>query len=200
MNFIVGAVLGTMLLIGICAAIFVFFDMLKPWVRIKLYNTKRYIKITVEKILLLKRIWKEIYHTYTSHSIEMLLQSYVYFYEKNYHDLEGWGYVDGVYNKNDLMEMYKWIKKTRPANFEEFNKVNYDSKKERFEFWGSHYQFLKYKIDNDGELKIHPVESIEAEHPETVFHKMMMKLQNDLYDLDTQKAQWIISRRKYLCI
>jgi hypothetical protein len=119
MEFWIGAFFITVLVIGASMLAFLLIDSFKLWVKIKYYRVKAYMITTREKVLLLKRIWSEIYRTYTSHSIEMLLQSYVYFYEKNYHDLEGWGYVDGEYTKNELMEIYKWIKQTRPKNFEE---------------------------------------------------------------------------------
>jgi len=181
---------------------FLLFDTFKRWATMKFYQFKKFFLLTMEKLSLLKRLWKEINRTYLSHSIELLFQLYVHFYEENYDDIEGWEFVPELFpnGKNDLMELYKWIKKTRPTNYEEYQSLNYDYTKEMFEYWGSHYQFLKYKIDEDGELKIHPIDYIEAEHPDKMFSRVMMKLQNELYSLDTVKAQWIIERRKFLKI
>lgn len=200
MEWWMGVILITMAFIALSALTFVLIDSFKRWIKIKYHRVKSYFKATFEKIIFMKRIWHAVFHTYTSHAIEMLFQSYAYFYEKNYDDLQGWEYLEGVYSKNDLMNVYKWIKQTRPKNFEEFNKINYDSDKKCFEYWGSHYQFLKFRIDDEGELKIYPVEFVEAEHPDVVFQKMMMKLQNELYLLDTKQASWILERRKYFYI
>lgn len=199
-SYIVAAFFALIILVASGLLLFAFFDTFKAWWKIKWHLIKKFYFETKEKIILLRRIWTQIYKTNNGRTVEMTFHSFLHFYERNYDDLEGWGYVEGVYSKNDLMEMYKWITHTRPFNYEEFNKINYDTLKKRFEYWGSHYEYLKYKIDVDGELKIHPIEAIESEHPESVFTRMMMKLQNDLYDLDTQKAEWILERRKYFNI
>lgn len=200
MTFWIGAFFITVLIIGASMLCFLLIDSFKRWVKIKWHQFKKFCKITYEKLSYLKMIWNKMGHNHTSYSLEMLLQAYVRFYEKNRANLDDWGYVDGVYSKTQLTDMYKWIKRVRPNNYSEFSSIDYDEKKAMFEYLGTHYKFIKYKIDGDGELKIHPQDVLEGECTVNDFTRMMMKMQNALYDMDTLKAQWILERRKYLNI
>lgn len=96
--------------------------------------------------------------------------------------------------------LLRWILEIRVKNYKEYNNIIYNNDKKFFEYWGSSYQGFRFKFDDFGELKIIPIEYIEAVHPEGIFSNTMMKLQNALYDLDTQKCKWIIDHRKYLGI
>ena len=94
--------------------------------------------------------------------------------------------------------MYRWIKKIRHDNQDELNRLEYDEKHECIKYWGSRYESLKFRIDNEGELHIHPIGDVTSD--EMHFRLLRMKIENALYDLDTEKATWIIARRKHLMI
>lgn len=200
MTFWIGAFFITVLVIGFSMFAFLVIDSFRRWVKAKWHAFKKFCALQNNKFSYLKMIWKTMGRSYTSYSLEMLFQAFIKFYESNIQNLDNWAYVDGVYSKPELTEMYKWIKKVRPSNYEESANIDYDEKQQMFLYFGAHYNFLKYKIDVDGELKIHPQDTLEGECSMVDYTRMMVKLQNMLYEMDTMKAQWILERRKFLCI
>jgi len=200
MTFWIGAFFITVLVIGFSMLAFLFIDTFRRWVKIKWHAFKKFCALQYDKLSYLKMIWNTMGHSYTSYSLEMLFQAFIRFYESNLQYLDDWAYVEGVYSKSELTEMYKWIKKVRPSNYEESANIDYDEKQQMFLYFGTHYKFLKYKLDVDGELKIHPQDTLEGECTMMDYTRMMVKLQNMLYDMDTAKAQWILERRKFLKI
>ena len=139
-------------------------------------------------------------NSYQSHAVEMVFETFVHFYENNFKNMEHWfldeeNFPNGT---NDLMWMYKWLKSIRPKNYDEFGSLCFNSDKEYFEYWGARYKGFTFKINGDGALKLIPQEAVNAIKVESVFEKNLLKLQNALYALDTEKCNWIIDRRKFL--
>lgn len=184
-----------------CCLAFVFYDTIKRYLKKKMYLFKRWLEKFKEKMWLMKRVWRELKYNYNSHSIEIIFQLFIHFYETNKENInEGWEFGPGDFTKADLSYLYQWIIDIRPRNFNKAKNLDYDFMKKCFFFWGVAYKGLKYKITDEGELKLIPLEALVNEHPERVFDSQITKIQNDLFALDTEKAKWIIDRRKYLKI
>jgi len=165
-------------------------------IKIFLYNIRRKICILKNKTLLIKRIAKNIYKGNQSYSVSMLFELFVDFYDKHVNEFDSWGwdlksFPDG---KITMVQMYKWIQKIRIDNQEEFKHLCL--KDDKIDYWGSHFSGFRFKIDNKGELEIKPLDVPMDFH----FNIEMVKLQNALYNLDTEKANWIIERRRFLGI
>lgn len=166
------------------------------------YIMKRYLKIKWKKLLMVINIVSHIPDHSQSQLIETIFQLYVNFYETNYKDAtEHWALPEEYFPNGirDLADMYRWIKQIRKMNYEEFYKIDYDYGNCNFEYWGTIYEKLTYRI-NKGELFIIGIPFIESDNPERQFEKKYMKLRNDLYALDSERCNWIIERRKYLGI
>jgi len=101
---------------------------------------------------------------------------------------------------DDLTNMYRWIKKVRHDNYAELNSLEWDEKHNCIVYWKGHYHNLKHKIDGNGELHITPLTDVDVPGLEMRFMKLRLGIENTLYDLDTEKATWIIVRRKTLMI
>ena len=168
----------------------------KKQLKIKAYNIKRKLCIFKNKTFLIKRIAKNIYKGKQSCSVSMLFELFVDFYDKHVEEFDSWGwdlksFPDG---KISMVQMYKWIQKIRIDNQEEFKHLCL--KDDKVDYWGSHFSGFRFKIDSKGELEIKPIDVPMDFH----FNIEMVKLQNALYNLDTEKANWIIERRRFLGI
>ena len=135
----------------------------------------------------------------------LVFQTFVFAYEHDYKDIDTWGFSDKHFprGKADITDMYRWIKKVRADNYKEFNGLSFDFSKNVLSYWGQTYSSFMYKINSAGELKIIPVidkKTNKKQDRAMIFRFMHLKMFNDLYDLDNQKAQWIIERRNALML
>jgi hypothetical protein len=166
------------------------------------YMFKIIIRKKYRRMLIAIRIIKLMPNDYTSPSIELVFNFFIDFYEANSQDIkDNWQLPENFFPEGikDLQNTYKWILKTRIDNYEEFSMIDFDYSKNKFSYWGSEYQGLFYKIKN-GRLEIDPQSITEYAHPENVFNKKYLQLKNDLYNLDSEKCNWILERRKFMKI
>lgn len=179
-----------------------FFKETKKYVTKQWYLFSSKAKQWYNKFLFLKRVAKELHFNFYSHSVEIVFQMFIHFYETNYRDIQKWEFDKDLFpnGRNDLMNLYKWIRKIRPENYGEVTSLDYDFANRCFTYWGSKYEGIKYRLTHTGELKIIPIDYVEAEHPDGVFQHKLIKMQNDLFNLDTEKCRWILERRRYLNI
>jgi hypothetical protein len=161
------------------------------------------------KFEVLIKIYKELNYNFHSHAIEITLHLFTHFYEKNFIDIENSAFPDDDFpnGKVDIVNVYNWITKIRRDNYIELTRLRnseYNMKTQSFEFHGAHFQSLKHKIDAYGELKVIPLSDVVYDdggvRNHLNFEKRLMKIENNLYDLDTQIHDWIIKRRRYFKI
>lgn len=128
-----------------------------------------------------------------SYSVDMVFELFCHFYDIHKHEMEHWGFDKDHFpeGRRDMSDLYRWIKKTRHDNYaEEKNILEHDG---TIEYWGVAYKGFKFRINNHGELVITPHDDGEHFH----FERTVMRLQNALYKLDTEKCMWIIERRRF---
>lgn len=132
---------------------------------------------------------------------DVIFNMFVSFYERELKDIEKWELPSEFFPKGkaELSEMYKWIKKTRKENYIELQNISFDDALQSFRYWGASYKVFKSRIIN-GELCIEPTDECSANNIGSMFKLKLMKAENDLYDLDTAKAAWIIERRRFFNI
>jgi hypothetical protein len=95
-----------------------------------------------------------------------------------------------------LTAMHMYITKTRIENASERAQLVQDSETKQFTYWGEKYDDFVYTLKH-GQLIIFPNNDLVDS---MVFWKKCLKIDNALYELDNEKADWIIKRRKYLSI
>lgn len=181
------------------------YDPAKKYFKIKQKEFKKIAKIVKNKILwmLLKETYLHLTTRTDLNIIEFIFHSFCWFYENNYVDMEeNWAFPEDFFpeGKKDLTDLYRWIKKTRVDNYNELANLDFDQKNNCFIFWKAKFRSLKHKISSDGELKIIPVEFMESENMERIFQIRIIKIQQDLANLDTEKIKWILERRKFFLI
>lgn len=128
-----------------------------------------------------------------SYSVEIIFQLFCHFYTTHKYEMEQWGWDKTLFpsGRKDVSDMYKWITKTRPMNYQEAQ--NLVDRNGCIEYWGVLYNTFKSRINTKGELIITPHDDPQP----FIFEKAMVRLYNSLYNLDTQKCFWIIERRKF---
>lgn len=144
-------------------------------------------------------IWLMMKFLYKNTStVDTVFSMFINFYDKEFKDAESWELPEEFFpkGKSELSDMYRWIKKVRKENYKERLNLYFDDKIGRFKYWGAAYRTFKYKI-TDGELKVEPVDNTELSNLSLAFVHRSVKLENDLYDLDSDKAAWIIDRRRF---
>lgn len=165
---------------------------------IVVHKIKKYFRQMQYRLTLLKSLNKILKHKYYNHSVEIVFAIFEHFYSHHLEDINAWEFPKDIFpeGKYSLTKLHKYIVKTREDNFNELNNLEFDDKRQQFSYWGEWYNSFSYRIKDD-ELIITPndeVMSIDS------FYKKRMKIENDMYNLDNEKAQWIIERRKYLMI
>lgn len=128
-----------------------------------------------------------------SYSVDIVFQLFCHFYDIHKHEMDHWGFDKHSFpeGRRDLSDLYRWIKKTRIDNYgEQKNILNHDRD---LEYWGVNYKCFKFRINKHGELVITPHDNDKDFN----FERTMMRLQNALYKLDTEKCDWIIERRRF---
>lgn len=133
--------------------------------------------------------------------VDVVFNMFVSFYERELKDIEKWELPVEFFPKGkaELSDMYRWIKKTRKENYTEIQNISFDDATQSFRYWGASYKVFRSKIIN-GEMCIEPTDECNANNIGSVFKLRLMKAENDLYDLDTAKAAWIIERRRFFNI
>lgn len=127
-----------------------------------------------------------------SYSVDMVFELFCHFYDIHKHEMEHWGFDRHNFpeGRRDMSDLYRWIKKTRGDNYAEVR--NIFEHENDIEYWGVSYKGFKFRINKQGELIITPNDEKDFR-----FDRMMLRLQNALYRLDTYKCNWIIERRRF---
>jgi len=130
----------------------------------------------------------------------MIFQTFINFYEKHFDEMEVIEYEKDFF-PNGMMEislMYKWISHIRNDNYNELKNIVYDSNGDYLKYLGAgKFAGFKSRVDHEGRIHINMLEEIEKGTIGLMYQVSMMRLQNSLYHLDSDKAQWIIERRKF---
>ena len=131
-------------------------------------------------------------------SVELLFEMFVSFYERQMQDMDVWELPIEVFPKGkaELSHLYKWIKKIRGENYKELSHITFNEKTGTIRYWKASYKTFKHKFV-DSELKIEPSDDCDYSNYLLAFRRRYMSVENDLFDLDTEKATWIIERRRF---
>jgi hypothetical protein len=167
------------------------------------YNTKMKIRKYIKAVKTVMPFIKVIRNSSGTYTQEILFESFVQFYENIYQEAEeSWAFDAEAFPRgiDDLTNMYRWIKKIRHDNYAELANLEWDEKHNWIKYWGGRYHNLKHKVDHDGLLHITPLTDVDIPGMEMRLMRLRLAIENTLYDLDTEKATWIISRRKHLML
>jgi len=151
------------------------------------------IKFIYQKYKILFLIGKKLRNNELSYSVNIIFQLFCQFYEIHYQEMKFWSFdVNNFPNGfKEISDMYRWIKKIRIDNYT--NVRNISKFNENIKYWEGLYNAFKFYINKKGELNIIPVNNYKT----FVYERMMLKLYNTLYKLDTEKVMWIMERRKF---
>lgn len=184
-----------------------FFNVVKKNI-IKLYS-KMLIKLKfVKKIIILSKVFLNAFKNLKysqSLMIEFIFQLFIYFYENTLHEIENvWKFESEYFpqGKTNLYEMYKWIKKIRISNYEDFKNLILSEENDFIICEGQKFEDFIFKVKPNGVIDIIPLihkESIK-EIKDNYFQLKFLKLQNVLYELDIEKTKWILEHQKFLGI
>jgi len=197
---------GVVAFFGLCifivfgAVLWVMIEHFKEVITVKWFNFMKWFRLKKNKIELLLQISKRIDDEFQSRLIEMIFQTFVNFYEKHFDEMEVIEYEKDFFPNGmmDISLMYKWVSHTRNDNYEELKNVVYDSDGDCLKYLGAgKFAGFKSRIDHEGRIHIHMLEEIDKGTVGLMYQVSMMRLQNSLYHLDSDKAQWIIERRKF---
>ena len=191
--------LGSVLTLLLSAALsWLIFSSVRKRVIMWHHATRKYFRQWRYRATLIIDLNRILRHQYSNHSVEIVFAMFVHFYEQHLQDVEHWALPEEEFpeGKFALTKMYKYIKKTRVDNQKELAGMDFNDKDNTFSFWGEWYGGFNFRVKDD-ELVVIPNSEITT--PEAFFKKRM-RIENDLYILDNEKANWIINRRKFLMI
>ena len=143
-------------------------------------------------------VYKIIQHIYVYKSItipDIIFMLFIKFYDDNKYNMPQWE-LDAHYFPNgikDISNMYYWITQIRHKNYEILKNISMCNTN-NIVYYGSVYNAIRFTIKN-GILHIIPITVTVAENFQLT--KMLLKMNNELYKLDTEKAYWILERRKF---
>jgi hypothetical protein len=187
---------------GLFALGIVFYTESKSFVRQQIGKVKKGLRHFCNSVSLSIFLFYYILSNYNSRLTEVVFKVFIKFYEKHYDAIEDIEWPESFFpkGKTDVVNMYKWIKKHRVDNFIELNSLEFDPKKDHFVYWGSFYNKLKFKLSDGGILTILPFVDNTITNNQLEFSKQYIKIENHLYDLDTQRCLWILERRRFFNI
>ena len=160
------------------------------------HQIKQQFNVLMVKLNHKKRQYKKLFYLlkrYEESTIDWIFNSFVYFYENEYKQIEDSFAVDNFNfpeGKIDILNTYRYITKYRIDNIEDFKHLIING---GVEIYGSSFTNYNVKVDNDKRIHIHP--SSSGNVVSTQMHH-----QNTLYTLDNETAKWIIDRRKFFGI
>jgi len=137
--------------------------------------------------------------------IEFIFQSFVYFYENTLNEIENiWAFESEYFpqGKANLYEIYKWIKKIRVSNYEEFKNLILSENDFSIIIENQKFEDFTFKVKSNGIIEIIPLIHKESnkEIKNNYFQLKFLKLQNSLFELDLEKARYILTNYKFFGI
>jgi len=162
------------------------------------HKVRKYFRQLRYRFLLLKSLNKILKHNYANHSVEIVFAMFEHWYRYHLDETELLSNHENLFPEGrfSLTQMHIYITKTRIENASERAQLVQDVDTKQFTYWGERYDDFVYTLKH-GKLLIFPNNDLVDS---LVFWKKCLKIDNALYELDNEKADWIIKRRKYLSI
>lgn len=200
---IIGISIFTLLIISSILT-YVFWDIVKAKIPILRYKAGRLWYKFHLFIYVNRMIYKNLKSsTYGSILVNLIFDVFVFYYEhKLTHEANTLAFPEDDFPNGftDIYELYRWIIETRRVNYEDIYSIEYNEDKDAFEFYSQYFEDFKFTVRSNDELHVKPIQYCEEKDKETKFMYKRMNILNRLYDLDNEKAVWILKRRKYLSL
>jgi hypothetical protein len=151
------------------------------------------------KIKLFFHIKKLLSHNYDTRMIDTVFTYFIHYYEMNASEIETtreFPVEDFPEGRFELVRVYQYIKEIRKHNLDLLNHLDYNNRKNCPVFHNMQFSSIRFKV-RDFILFIEGHSSLEV-FSYLQYSMCITKINNALYDLDTEVSAWIIKNRKHL--
>jgi hypothetical protein len=150
------------------------------------------------KIKLFIYLKKLLVNNYDTRMLDTIFTYFVHYYEINASEIETTrelpieSFPEGRF---ELAKVYRYIKEIRKHNADLLNRLDYDNNRNCPVYYDMRFSSIKFRVKNYM-LQIDGVSDIEI-FTYLQFSSLRTKINNALYDLDTEVANWVVKNRNH---